>query len=128
MTTSVIQSMAHTKPPHGGFVLALLFLLFLLLCTYMHFTIGELPEEIAVQCPHCNVIHSRGCVVVETVVDGEPYVYAELVTCCNGTVQPIPFLFDSHEPAQSYVCRFNKVIRTLEDFFSAGFVKKALIF
>jgi len=68
-----------------------------------HFKIVELPEEVVAQCPHCNICHSRGCVVVETVVDGEAYVYAELVTCCGEYPQPIPFLFDSHEPAQSYV-------------------------
>lgn len=88
----------------------------------------QLPEEVVVQCPQCNVVHSRGEVIIETDIDGERYVYAELVNCCGKVPRPIPFFFDSPEPVLSYVRLLAATIRTPADFFNSPFVKKSLVF
>ncbi|GEM_PF-5647710 len=92
------------------------------------FNMVQLDEEVAVQCPQCSVVHSRGQVIIETDVDGEPYVYAELVTCCGDSPEPVPFLFDSPEPTISHIRLLAATIRTPTDLFNSPFVKKSLIF
>lgn len=92
------------------------------------FKMAQLAEEVAVQCPQCSVIHSRGEVIIETDVDGERYVYAELVNCCGDTPQPIPFLFDSPEPVASYIRQLAATIQTPADLLNGPFVKKSFLF
>lgn len=93
-----------------------------------NFEMVRLPEEVAVQCPQCGVIHSRGEVIIETDIDGERYVYAELVNCCAVVPRPIPFLFDSPEPVLSYIRQIASLIRTRADLLNGPFVKKSLVF
>ena len=92
------------------------------------FEMVQLPEEVAVQCPQCSRVHSRGEVVIETNIDGERYVYAELVACCGDAPAPIPFLFDSPEPVLSYRRHLAETIRTRADLLNGPFVKKSLVF
>ncbi|MDO8482447.1 MAG: hypothetical protein Q7S86_01350 [bacterium] len=92
------------------------------------FKMVQLAEEVAVQCPKCSRVLSRGEVIIETDIDGERYVYAELVTCCDEIPMPIPFLFDSPEPVLSYVRQLAAEIQTPADLLNSPFVKKSLLF